>query len=126
MDESYSIVLTADSGSATLTAPTVFGALRGLETFAQMAVDVEADGLSQTMPGSFSISDSPRYAYRGLMMDFSRSFYPVSFIEHTIDAMSMNKLNVLHMHITVTAHGTRLTGDQSFTHAHSRTSNPSR
>ena len=56
MDESYSIVLTADSGSATLTAPTVFGALRGLETFAQMAVDVEADGLSQTMPGSFSNS----------------------------------------------------------------------
>jgi N-acetyl-beta-hexosaminidase len=34
------------------------------------------------------------------MMDYSRHFYPVNFIKHTIDAMAASKLNVLHMHIT--------------------------
>eukprot|EP00939_MAST-03C_sp_MAST-3C-sp1_P002502 g2502.t1 len=34
------------------------------------------------------------------MMDLSRHFYPVSFIEHTIEAMVANKLNVLHLHLT--------------------------
>ena len=33
-------------------------------------------------------------------MDLSRHYYPIAFIEHTIDAMSSNKLNVLHLHLT--------------------------
>jgi hexosaminidase len=40
------------------------------------------------------------HRYRGLMMDYSRHFYPVEFIRHTLDAMATSKLNVLHMHIT--------------------------
>ena len=47
--------------------------------------------------------DDDNYRYRGLMMDYSRHFYPVSFIEHTIDAMATSKLNVLHMHMFVPA-----------------------
>jgi N-acetyl-beta-hexosaminidase len=34
------------------------------------------------------------------MMDYARHFYPVPFIQHTLDAMAASKLNVLHMHIT--------------------------
>ena len=92
----------ATANSRPRSAATVFGVLRGLETFAQL---VESDPLHRTVPlaaphPAGSISDAPRFPYRGLMMDLSRHFYPIPFIEHTIDAMVASKLNVLHLHLT--------------------------
>ena len=34
------------------------------------------------------------------MIDTSRHFYAVDFIKHTLDAMEMNRMNVLHIHVT--------------------------
>jgi hexosaminidase len=45
------------------------------------------------------IKDSPRFTYRGLMLDTARHFIPVPILKKQIDAMSYNKLNVLHWHI---------------------------
>jgi hexosaminidase len=96
-NETYS--LTFDGTNPKLHAGTVFGALRGLETFFQLAYHSKVKDTFQ-VPSSGSIYDTPRFPYRGLMMDYSRHFYPVDFIKHTMDAMVMSKLNVLHMHIT--------------------------
>ena len=41
-----------------------------------------------------------RFSHRGFLLDTARYFYPTSFIEHILDAMSYSKLNVLHWHIT--------------------------
>ena len=106
-DESYTLEWTANSPSASLTSPTFVGALRGMETFAQIS---ESDPLYKQIPLSvpavhFQVVDAPRYPYRGLMMDLARHYYTLDAIKHTIDAMAANKLNVLHMH---------LTDDQSF------------
>ena len=46
------------------------------------------------------ISDSPRFAYRGLHLDVGRHFFPVSFIKKYIDAMAIHKLNNFHWHLT--------------------------
>jgi hexosaminidase len=46
------------------------------------------------------IRDSPSFAYRGLMIDTSRHFLPLNLILDNLDAMAMNKLNVLHWHLT--------------------------
>ena len=105
--ESYNLTFTATSSFAVLTSNTVVGALRGLETFAQI---IESDPVRKKLPltvpvVNFSLQDAPRYSYRGLMMDLSRHYYSMEFIQHTIDAMAANKLNVLHLH---------LTDDQSF------------
>ena len=104
VNESYSLTWDLSKTLAavpTLHAATVFGALRGLETFSQL---VENDNVAREVPlqvpVTASIADAPRFPYRGLMMDYARHYYPVKFIEHTIDAMSASKLNVLHMHIT--------------------------
>ena len=46
------------------------------------------------------ISDSPRFEYRGLMLDVSRFFMPKEDVMKVIDCMSMLKLNKLHLHLT--------------------------
>lgn len=42
------------------------------------------------------IYDSPRYKHRGLLIDTGRHFLPVGMIKDHLDAMAMNKMNVLH------------------------------
>ncbi|MPV50529.1 family 20 glycosylhydrolase [Pseudactinotalea sp. HY160] len=46
------------------------------------------------------IEDAPRYAWRGLMLDPARSFWPVEEVEELIDLISQFKLNVLHVHLS--------------------------
>lgn len=46
------------------------------------------------------ISDRPAFRWRGLMLDVSRHFRPVSFLKRQIDAMARYKLNRLHLHLT--------------------------
>lgn len=46
------------------------------------------------------ISDQPRFAYRGLMLDCSRHFWTVDEIKESIRQMALFKLNKLHLHLT--------------------------
>jgi hexosaminidase len=93
-DESYSIEVT--STQATLNAPTVVGAIRGLETFLQL-LGGDKDGYF--IP-AVSIQDKPRFPWRGLMIDIGRHWQPMEVIKRNLDGMAAVKLNVLHLHIT--------------------------
>ncbi len=44
--------------------------------------------------------DWPRYPERGLMLDVSRTVYPVAWITREITQLAYLKLNVLHLHLT--------------------------
>lgn len=46
------------------------------------------------------IEDSPRFAWRGLHLDVSRHFFPVSFIRQYLDWMHALKLNRFHWHLS--------------------------
>jgi len=46
------------------------------------------------------INDIPRFSYRGLHLDVSRHYFPVSFIKKYIDAMAIHKFNTFHWHLT--------------------------
>ncbi|KAK5835433.1 hypothetical protein PVK06_011121 [Gossypium arboreum] len=86
-------------GEATIEANTVFGALRGLETFSQLcAFDYETKSV-QIYKAPWYIKDKPRFAFRGLMLDTSRHYLPIDVIKQIIESMSYAKLNVLHWHI---------------------------
>lgn len=49
--------------------------------------------------GGIAISDTPRFQWRGLMIDSARHFQTVDEIKKTIDVMATLKLNVFHWHL---------------------------
>ena len=93
-DEAYSLTVTPQL--VTIKAATVVGAFHGMETLLQL---VQLKENAATIP-AVSIEDTPRFQWRGLMIDVSRHFEPVKQIERTLDGMAMVKLNVFHWHLS--------------------------
>lgn len=93
-DESYTLEVNAQQ--VKLTSNTVTGALRGLETLAQL-VTPTANGY--ILPG-VTIKDQPRFQWRGLHIDVSRHFEPLDLLKRNIDALAAAKMNVFHWHLT--------------------------
>jgi hexosaminidase len=93
-NESYNIDIT--SRQALLKAPTVVGALRGLETVLQL---LAANRNGYYLPG-VQIQDQPRFPWRGLLIDVARHFQTMEVLKRNLDAMAAVKLNVFHWHLT--------------------------
>lgn len=47
-----------------------------------------------------SIKDAPRFSYRGMHLDVTRHFFPVSFVKKYIDYLALHKFNTFHWHLT--------------------------
>ncbi|MFN2457287.1 MAG: family 20 glycosylhydrolase [Chitinophagaceae bacterium] len=47
-----------------------------------------------------TIRDQPQFAYRGMHLDVSRHFFPVSFVKKYIDYLALHKMNYFHWHLT--------------------------
>eukprot|EP01052_Picozoa_sp_SAG31_P044469 SAG31_NODE_7766_length_1601_cov_5.037949_1_plen_155_part_00 len=97
-DESYSLtVQSLSSGyAAELNAASSAGILRGLETFSQLTIRGDPEDPNIYINStSVKIHDAPRFPWRGIMIDTSRHWQPVSSIEAMIDAISFNRMNVL-------------------------------
>ncbi|MBF1076787.1 MAG: beta-N-acetylhexosaminidase, partial [Prevotellaceae bacterium] len=47
-----------------------------------------------------TITDGPRFAYRGFMLDVARHFFTVDEIKRMLDLMAVYKLNKFHFHLT--------------------------
>jgi hexosaminidase len=93
-DESYVLKVAPDG--ANLTAPTPLGALHGLQTFLQL-VEVSPDGF--VVP-TVTIQDTPRFPWRGLMIDTSRHFIPLEVLKRNLDGLEAVKMNVFHWHLS--------------------------
>jgi hexosaminidase len=46
-------------------------------------------------------ADSPRFTWRGLMIDAARHFQPVDVIKRNLNAMASMKMNVFHWHLAM-------------------------
>ncbi len=103
-NEGYS--LESNDKGVLIQARTTTGIFYGCETLLQLlppqvfgkANATASSGIHWTLP-FVKIEDRPRFAWRGFMLDFSRHFFDVEYTKHLLDAMAMNKLNVLHMHL---------------------------
>jgi len=95
-DESYQ--LTIDVNGISIQAKTEFGAMHGLSTLMQLTDAKLAD--KNTQLPYLTIKDSPRFPWRGLMIDSVRHFISIESIKRQIDGMAAAKLNVFHWHLT--------------------------
>ena len=89
-DESYTIDISPKR--VEITAPAAAGLFYGVQTLVQLNDN-----------GSFAacrIQDSPRFAYRGVMLDVSRHWFGKEHVKKQIDVLSRYKFNRLHLHLT--------------------------
>jgi len=79
-----------------ITAGDKAGLFYGYQTLRQIVgSDIEGEWKAQKV----TITDAPRFEYRGFMIDVSRFFTPKDDLLQIIDVMSMLKLNKLHLHL---------------------------
>uniref|UniRef100_A0A5F8HK57 Beta-hexosaminidase n=1 Tax=Monodelphis domestica TaxID=13616 RepID=A0A5F8HK57_MONDO len=96
MNSLENYTLTLSNQQFVLKSHTVWGALRGLETFSQL-IGRSAEGMFYV--NCTDIVDFPRFPHRGLLLDTSRHYLPLQTILETLDVMAYNKFNVFHWHI---------------------------
>jgi hexosaminidase len=79
------------------------GLFRGVQTLRQLLPPrVESTTVQPgpwTVPG-VKVSDAPRFAWRGTMLDVSRHFFTVAQLERYIDLAAMYKVNMVHLHLS--------------------------
>lgn len=84
-------------------AGTYKGFLYGVQTLRQLLpVEIESDkevtDVAWYVP-AMKIEDSPRFKWRGLMLDVSRHFFKKEYVKKVIEGLSLHKMNVLHLHL---------------------------
>jgi hexosaminidase len=99
VDESYFLTIGED-GKVLIAANSSVGIARGLTSFTQLFYK-HSDGSSVYTPfAPVTIRDHPKFQHRGIDLDVSRNWFPVSAIERQINALAYNKMNRLHLHVT--------------------------
>ncbi len=88
--EAYRIHVTPDT--LLVSAASAEGFLRAWQTIRQLT--------TKKGVACCDIADEPAYKWRGIMLDVSRHFFPLSHIKKQIDVMARYKFNRLHLHLT--------------------------
>ncbi len=86
--------LTISSNSIVIEALTDAGAYYALQTLRQLWSQNP-----QNLP-SLTITDYPRFKYRGILLDVARHYFTPTEINKLIDVMASQKLNTLHIHFS--------------------------
>lgn len=100
-DESYKLSLRPIGTAlvAEIVAHSFCGARHAFETLSQIVwLDPYAGSL--LMLEAATVSDAPRFPFRGLLLDTARNYFAVGEIMRTIDAMAACKLNTFHWHVS--------------------------
>lgn len=94
-EEAYKI--SVDNKFIIIKASTSAGLFYGIQTIRKSLPTVKTSEVD--FPGG-RIVDSPRFAYRGMMLDCGRHYFPVEFIKEYIDLIAMHNMNRFHWHLT--------------------------
>lgn len=91
-NNSEAYTLTSDNSGVTVSAHSGAGLFYGMQTLLQLISNNEVPAVN--------ISDSPRFSYRGILLDVSRNFRSKEWVMKQLDAMARMKLNTLQFHLT--------------------------
>ncbi|MFD5078288.1 beta-N-acetylhexosaminidase [Streptomyces sp. NPDC058371] len=94
-----------DSGKegVTITAGKPAGLFHGVQTLRQLlpaSVEKNSEQRGPWLVAGGTIKDTPRYGYRGAMLDVSRHFFSVGQVKRYIDELALYKVNTLHLHLS--------------------------
>lgn len=96
--------LKIQNGSATVKFADEAGAFYAVQTLRQLLPNSvegakgEGRGAKLTLP-NLTITDYPRFGWRGMHLDVSRHFFPPAFIKRYIDFLALHKMNRFHWHL---------------------------
>ncbi len=99
--EAYYLEISENQIMISATAPV--GIFYGIQTLIQLMPDAIENGTLQERDwfiGTGIISDSPEYAYRGVMLDVARHFFSIEDVKKYIDYIAAYKMNGLHLHLS--------------------------
>lgn len=90
-------VLSVERGGVTITGSTAAGVFYGIQTLRKSLPTLTegAVGLPEV-----SITDEPRFAYRGMMLDVGRHFFSVDSVKRYIDMLALHNMNRMHWHLS--------------------------
>ena len=101
-NEGYQLSVT--SKKVTITANQPAGIFYGVQSFLQLLpAAIASDSLVKNVTWNapcVSVTDYPRFGWRGLMLDVSRHFFTKKEVKRYMDQMSAYKYNVLHLHLS--------------------------
>ena len=99
--------LSVTPGMVTIQAATTAGLLYGGITLRQLlpSAALGTERVAAASAGGWSVPaveivDSPRFGWRGLLVDPARHFLPFEFLKRMVDLMALHKLNTLQIHLT--------------------------
>lgn len=100
--EGYQLVVSRDS--VRISAPTAAGLYYGTQSLRQL-LPPQIESHMALAPFAWTaaavrISDRPRYAWRGAMLDVARHFLTMKEIKQYVDLLALYKMNVLHLHLS--------------------------
>ena len=79
------------------------GIFYGIQTLIQMMPNdiysENANKIAEVDIPCLNINDNPRFKYRGLMLDCSRTFFDVDYIKHLLNGLAHYKINNFHWHL---------------------------
>jgi len=102
-DEAY--IISSSSRKVQIKAAKGTGIFYGIQTLRQL-VPPRMEETSVTERSNIvripqlSVVDGPRFSWRGLMLDCSRTFWDKEYIKKTIRLLAYYKMNVLHLHLS--------------------------
>lgn len=97
-EESYRLEIDEEGIEITAESPNgIFNGLQTLRQILQFSADTTTNRVQLPL---VTIKDSPRFGWRGLMLDESRHFFGVEKVKQLIDLMAFHKLNKFHWHLT--------------------------
>jgi len=99
--EGYELVVAADG--VRITAKTPAGVFYGVQTLRQLlpwAVELRGPRPFVVTVPAARITDTPRFGWRGAMLDVARHFFGPADVKRYIDVIALYKLNRLHLHLT--------------------------
>lgn len=94
--ESYTLTVAPDN--ITIEGADESGIFYGIQTLCK-SIPVVETGIAIGFP-QVKITDAPRFAYRGMMLDVCRHFYSVDFVKKYIDLLALHNINYFHWHLT--------------------------